>query len=129
MKEPKLPNQEKLVTTKTTEIDWPNGTPAEIITYLQELETQYGKECQIEDKWTGYEDHYLFLHYDVVESDKDYEFRIASELTYYNTQMEKYQQWLISEERAKQIKAEKKEANRKLEIQRLEAKLKQLKGV
>lgn len=129
MKEPKLPNQEKLVTTKTIEIDWPYGTPAEIISYMQELVAQYGKDCQIYDKWTGYEDHYLFLCYDVVESDKDYKFRLASELAYYDAQMEKYQQWLVSEERAKQIKAEKKEANRKLEIQRLEAKLRQLKGV
>lgn len=74
-------NKEKIMRHFEQEIDWPEGSPDEIIGYMNALKETYNHitDLNVEPEWTGYEDCGYYVKGVVEETDEQQYMRIKNE--------------------------------------------------
>lgn len=81
IKDKPVVNKEKLMLDYEKEIDWPEGSPDEIIEYMNTLKESYKhlSGLTVESYWSGYEDCDYYLKGKIQESEEHYTERLEYE--------------------------------------------------
>lgn len=90
------------------EIDWPEGTPDEIIVYMMELKEDFKQvtDLKVEYRWMGYEDCEYYVQGSVLESDEQLTYRLRKEQEKVDKWEERYKKYVEKQEREVQLRAE-----------------------
>lgn len=90
IKDKPVVNKEKLTLDYEKEIDWPEGSPDEIIEYMNTLKESYKhlSDLTVERYWSGYGNWYFYLKGKIQESEEHYVERLEYE-------QDKLDQWEI----------------------------------
>jgi hypothetical protein len=99
-------NRNRISNHFSKDIDWPEGSPDEIISYMKSLKDIYSDvvDLTVDSYWSGYEDCAYRVSGFKSETDKEYEIRVHNEEVALKRWEDKYQKWVEVKSKEKAVK-------------------------